>query len=58
MNAALVNAPPHQLDSLGVAPSRAGASIDAAKFDNRQTWDNRGKFDSRPGWGNWDKKKR
>ncbi|WP_422753015.1 multiple cyclophane-containing RiPP AmcA [Micromonospora sp. WMMD708] len=56
--AALVNAPPHHLDSLGVAPSQAVASIDAAKFDNRPTWENRGKFDSSPGWDNWDKKKR
>lgn len=56
--AALVKAPPHHLASLGVAPSQAVASIDAARFDNRPTWDNRGKFDSRPGWDNWDKKKR
>lgn len=55
--AALVNAAPHDLDRLGVAPSRAVASVDAAKFDNRPTWDNRGSFDSRPGWDNWNKKK-
>lgn len=55
--AALVNAAPHHLDRLGVALSRTVASVDAAKFDNRPTWDNRGSFDSRPGWDNWNKKK-
>ncbi|MFY1595091.1 multiple cyclophane-containing RiPP AmcA [Micromonospora sp. WMMD737] len=30
--------------------------IDAAKFDNRPGWDNKGKFDSRPSWDNWSKK--
>jgi hypothetical protein len=55
--AVLINAAPHHLDRLGVAPSRAVASVDAAKFDNRPAWDNRGGFDSRPGWDNWNKKK-
>ncbi|MET7471877.1 multiple cyclophane-containing RiPP AmcA [Micromonospora sp. NPDC005599] len=55
--AILVNAAPEQLAHLGVDPQRAVASIDAGKFDNRPTWDNKGKFDSRPGWDNWNKKK-
>ncbi|WP_018720258.1 multiple cyclophane-containing RiPP AmcA [Salinispora fenicalii] len=55
--AALINAAPERLDRLGVESPRAVASIDAAKFDNRPTWDNRGSFDSRPGWDNWNKKK-
>ncbi|RLK23217.1 hypothetical protein DER29_1073 [Micromonospora sp. M71_S20] len=46
-----------QLARLGVDPERSVASIDAAKFDNRPTWDNKGRFDSRPGWDNWNKKK-
>lgn len=33
--AALVSAAPDDLDRLGVEPSRAVASIDAATFDNR-----------------------
>ncbi|MEU9741320.1 multiple cyclophane-containing RiPP AmcA [Micromonospora chersina] len=36
---------------------RSVASIDAAKFDNRPTWANKGEFDSRPGWDNWNKKR-
>ena len=29
----------------------------AAKFDNRPTWDNTGpKFDNRPSWDNWNKR--
>ncbi|MEU5529572.1 multiple cyclophane-containing RiPP AmcA [Micromonospora chersina] len=31
--------------------------MDAAKFDNRPTWANKGEFDSRPGWDNWNKKR-
>ncbi|MFE9189010.1 multiple cyclophane-containing RiPP AmcA [Micromonospora sp. NPDC007208] len=54
--AVLVNAAPEQLAHLGVDPERSVA-IDAAKFDNRPAWDNKGKFDSRPGWDNWNKKK-
>ncbi|MEU1585435.1 multiple cyclophane-containing RiPP AmcA [Micromonospora sp. NPDC005710] len=54
--ATLVNAAPEQLARLGVDPERSVA-IDAAKFDNRPAWDNKGKFDSRPGWDNWNKKK-
>lgn len=53
----LVNAAPEQLARLGVDPQWSIASIDAAKFDNRPTWDNRGRFDSRPGWDNWNKRK-
>ncbi|MEU7170468.1 multiple cyclophane-containing RiPP AmcA [Micromonospora tulbaghiae] len=55
--ATLVNAAPEQLARLGGDPQRSVASIDAAKFDNRPTWANKGKFDSRPGWDNWNKKK-
>ncbi|MGW3607132.1 multiple cyclophane-containing RiPP AmcA [Micromonospora sp. NPDC005161] len=55
--ATLVNAAPEQLARLGVDPERSVASIDAAKFDNRPAWANKGKFDSRPGWDNWNKKK-
>ncbi|MEV4820666.1 multiple cyclophane-containing RiPP AmcA [Micromonospora sp. NPDC049275] len=55
--ATLVNAAPEQLARLGVDPQRSVASIDAAKFDNRPAWANKGKFDSRPGWDNWNKKK-
>lgn len=55
--ATLVNAAPEQLARLGVDLQRSVASIDAAKFDNRPTWANKGKFDSRPGWDNWNKKK-
>lgn len=54
---ALLDAPPDRLALLGVDPTCAVASIDAAKFDNRPTWDNKGKFDSRPAWDNWNKKK-
>ncbi|MEU1811547.1 multiple cyclophane-containing RiPP AmcA [Micromonospora aurantiaca (nom. illeg.)] len=55
--AVLVHAAPEQLARLGVDPQRSAAAIDAAKFDNRSTWANKGKFDSRPGWDNWNKKK-
>ncbi|BCL16028.1 multiple cyclophane-containing RiPP AmcA [Micromonospora sagamiensis] len=55
--AALINAAPQHLDRLGVEPFGAVASVDAATFDNRPTWDNRGSFDSRPGWDTWNKKK-
>ncbi|MFF0313938.1 multiple cyclophane-containing RiPP AmcA [Micromonospora sp. NPDC005252] len=55
--AVLVNAASEQLELLGINPERSVASIDAAKFDNRPTWANKGKFDSRPGWDNWNKKK-
>lgn len=56
--AALLDAPPERLALFGVDLTRPVASIDAAKFDNRPNWDNRGKFDSRPGWDNWNKKKK
>ncbi|MBX7268663.1 hypothetical protein KIF24_23330 [Micromonospora sp. Llam7] len=55
--AALLNAAPDRLALLGVDPTRAVASIGAAKFFNRPTWDNKGNFDSRPAWDNWNKKK-
>ncbi|MBM0231443.1 hypothetical protein JNW91_05950 [Micromonospora sp. STR1_7] len=55
--ATLVNAAPELLARLGVDQERSVASIDAAKFDNRPSWGNKGKFDSRPGWDNWNKKK-
>ncbi|MFY1688553.1 multiple cyclophane-containing RiPP AmcA [Plantactinospora sp. WMMB782] len=55
--ASLVNATPERLARFGVGLSRTVASIDAAKFDNRPTWDNKGGFDNRPGWDNWSKKK-
>ncbi|WP_329090648.1 multiple cyclophane-containing RiPP AmcA [Streptosporangium sp. NBC_01469] len=36
-------------------------AIDAAKWDNRPSWDNWAKnpapFDNRPSWDNWNKKK-
>ncbi|MFD0885397.1 multiple cyclophane-containing RiPP AmcA [Streptosporangium algeriense] len=33
--------------------------LQAAKFDNKPSWDNQkgGAFDNRPGWDNWSKKK-
>ncbi|KXK62707.1 hypothetical protein AWW66_06540 [Micromonospora rosaria] len=55
--AVLVDAAPEHLACLRVEPCRAVPSVDAGKFDNRPTWDNRGSFDSRPGWDNWNKKK-
>lgn len=55
--AALVDASSESLERLGVDLNRALRSVDAARFDNRPTWDNRGKFDSRPGWDNWNKKR-
>lgn len=55
--ASLVDATPEHLARFGVEPLRTIASIDAAKFDNRPTWNNKGGFDSRPGWDNWNKKK-
>ncbi|MEV8632891.1 multiple cyclophane-containing RiPP AmcA [Streptosporangium sp. NPDC051023] len=32
--------------------------LQAAKFDNKPSWDNKkGGFDNRPSWDNWSKKK-
>ncbi|RSM55054.1 hypothetical protein DMB66_36515 [Actinoplanes sp. ATCC 53533] len=45
------------LERLGVYDT-APALIDAAKFDNRPTWDNtKPPFDNRPSWDNWNNKK-
>lgn len=46
--------------SAGLAALAEGHQpLQAGKFDNRETWDNKkGGFDNRPGWDNWDKRKR
>ncbi|MFC5926076.1 multiple cyclophane-containing RiPP AmcA [Micromonospora vulcania] len=55
--ASLASITPERLARFGVDLDQAVAPIDAAKFDNRPAWANKGKFDSRPAWDNWNKKK-
>ncbi|RKR87446.1 hypothetical protein BDK92_1722 [Micromonospora pisi] len=53
----LVSADADYLERFGVDLTQPTlVAVDAARFDNRPTWDNKPKFDSKPGWDNWSKK--
>ncbi|MGW5689129.1 multiple cyclophane-containing RiPP AmcA [Nonomuraea sp. NPDC003754] len=47
-------------DLLGASTLDVPDPTQAAKFDNKPTWDNnkKGGFDNRPTWDNWSKKKK
>ncbi|WP_433373814.1 multiple cyclophane-containing RiPP AmcA [Streptosporangium sp. CA-115845] len=45
-------------DLIGAGTIENPDPIQAAKFDNKPSWDNnRGGFDNKPSWDNWSKKK-
>ncbi|MFI7332836.1 multiple cyclophane-containing RiPP AmcA [Micromonospora aurantiaca (nom. illeg.)] len=54
--APLAGIAPDRLARFGVDLGQGVTPIDAAKFDSRPTWANKGKFDSRPSWDNWSKR--
>ncbi|GAA4199642.1 hypothetical protein GCM10022252_51710 [Streptosporangium oxazolinicum] len=43
---------------IGSSTPESPGPIQAAKFDNKPSWDNKkGGFDNKPSWDNWSKKK-